>query len=244
MPARSQAYFAPGAFTFLRALARNNTRDWFQAHKQQYEEQLRGPCLRLIADLAAPLARVSPVLVADPRPIGGSLFRIHRDTRFARDKSPYKTYAGMSFFHRATRPTARGGTGSADMGRLDAPVLYLHLEPGASFVGGGVWHPQPPTLKRVRDFMLDNPRSWKAATRQKAFSAHFELAGETLARPPRGYPAEHELIDDLKRKDVVATATLTDAQVLRTDFARLVMERFRRMRPMIEWLCTSLDLEF
>jgi len=244
MAARTVPYFTPAAFRFLRALRRNNRRDWFHAHKDEYETVLRQPCLRLITDLAAPLRTISTELVASPRTVGGSLFRIHRDTRFSGDKSPYKTYAGMSFYHAATKAVARGSLGTAALGRLDAPVLYLHLEPGASFTGGGIWHPQPQTLKRLRDFLVDNPRSWTRATRAQTFTRVFELTGDTLARPPRGYDPVHELIADLKRKDFVATASLADADFLRRDLVRLLMQRFRLMRPMLDWLCASVELEF
>ena len=237
-------YFSPATFTFLRALARNNNRAWFQANKPRYEEHVKTPCLRLIADLAAPLKAVSPQLVADPRPIGGSLFRIHRDTRFASDKTPYKTHVGMTFFHAATRPVARGSGGTAAMGRLDAPVLYLHLQPGGCFTGGGIWHPQPPTLKRIRDFIVDNPRSWKRVTGGDAFTARFALSGDALSRAPRGYPPDHELLEDLKRKDYVAISSLATADVLGPRLATLLLQRFRLMRPMLEWLCVALDLEF
>ena len=244
MVRRPEPYFTPATFRFLRALRRNNRRDWFHAHKDEYEVAVRQPCLRLITDLGEPLRTISTQLVASPRSVGGSLFRIHRDTRFASDKSPYKTYAGMSFFHAATMATARGSLGTAALGRLDAPVLYLHLEPGASFTGGGIWHPQPATLKRLRDFLLDNPRSWTRATRERAFTRVFELTGDTLSRPPRGYDPAHALIADLKRKDFVASAQLADADLLRPDLVRLLMRRFALMRPMLDWLCASVGLEF
>jgi len=244
MPARSPPYFTPATFRFLRALKRNNRRDWFHSHKTDYDEAIKAPALRLITDLAAPLRSISPQLVASPRAVGGSLFRIHRDTRFASDKSPYKTHVGVSFYHAATRATARGSLGTAALGRLDAPVLYLHLEPGACFTGGGIWHPQPQTLKRLRDFLIDNPHSWKKATRGPAFRRVFELDGDTLSRPPRGYDREHELIEDLKRKDFIASTALADADLLRPDLVSLLMRRFRLMRPMLDWLCASVELEF
>jgi uncharacterized protein (TIGR02453 family) len=244
MPARPQPYFTPATFRFLRALKRNNRRDWFHAHKDQYEEQVRAPALRLITDIAAPLRTISPELVASPRAVGGSLFRIHRDTRFSADKRPYKTHVGISFYHAATKAVARGSLGTAALGRLDAPVLYLHLEPGACFTGGGIWHPQPETLKRLRDFLIDNPRSWKNATRAPAFARVFELDGETLSRPPRGYDPTHELIEDLKRKDFIASTALTDTDLLRPDLVKILLQRFRLMRPMLDWLCASVELEF
>lgn len=237
-------YYTPATFKFLRGLKRHNERDWFMAHKEEYEESVKGPTLRLIADLAAPLRLISPQLVADPRTVGGSMFRIYRDTRFAADKRPYKTHVGMTFFHAATKRTARGLAGNAAMGRLDAPVLYLHIEPGACFTGGGIWHPQPATLKRLRDFMIDNPRSWTRHTTASAFKRHFELSGDRLARPPRGYPADHPLIADLKRKDIVASAELSDTEVMAAALPKLLLQRFRVIQPLLEWLCMALELEF
>src|SRR5688572_3490281 len=92
-------YFTADTFKFFRDLNRHNERAWFHANKSRYEAVVRDPFLRLIADLAEPLAAISPHFVADPKPVGGSLFRIQRDTRFANDKSPYKTWAGARFFH-------------------------------------------------------------------------------------------------------------------------------------------------
>jgi uncharacterized protein (TIGR02453 family) len=244
MAGKGRTYFTPKTLRFLCALARHNERDWFLAHKAEYEEFVRAPALALVADLAAPLGRVSPMLVADPRPVGGSLFRIHRDVRFSKDKRPYKTYAGMSFYHRATRASPRAEEGGAEPGRLDAPGLYLHVEPGATFLGGGLWHPQPATLRRIRDFMVDNPESWKKATRRKAFAAVFALTGDTLARPPRGYRPDHPLIGDLKRKDFVASSRLTDEELLSADLLGLLAKRYLLMAPLLEWLCLSLELEF
>jgi uncharacterized protein (TIGR02453 family) len=244
MPPRSTPYFTPDTFRFLRALARHNEREWFGAHRERYESAVREPCLRLITDLQEPLARLSPVLVASPKKAGGSLFRIHRDVRFAADKRPYKTHAGLWFFHAATKATPRAGEGTADRGQLDAPGLYLHVEPGRCFTGGGIWHPQPATLKRLRDFVVDNPRSWTHATRRPEFARVFALTGDTLTRAPKGYPPTHELIDDLKRKDFVATAALSDADLQRADLVKLLLQRYRLMAPMLEWLCLALDLEW
>jgi uncharacterized protein (TIGR02453 family) len=242
--ARSSPYFTPATFKFLRGLARNNRRDWFEAHRAEYEEHVKGAALRLIADLGAPLRSVSRQLVADPRPVGGSLFRIYRDVRFSKDKSPYKTHLGISFYHAATKATARGLAGNAALGRLDAPVLYLHVEPGGCFTGGGIWHPQPPTLKRLREFMIDNPRSWQKLTRARSFTRYYELGGESLSRPPHGIPINHPLIEDLKRKDIVASAELSEAEITGRGLPAALTRRFRAMRPLLEWLCLALELDF
>lgn len=245
MATKAQPYFTPALFKFLRDLERNNNREWFAAHKTRYETELKQPALRFIAELDAPLKKtVSPHFAASAKPVGGSLFRIYRDTRFSGDKTPYKTHVGMTFFHEATRAVARGSDGNAAPGRLDAPLFYLHLQPGECFIGGGVWHGQPETVKRIRNYMVNNPASWKKATRGTAFSTIFELEGNSLSRPPQGYDPQHELIADLKRKDFVCTARLEDAQVLAPDFQKTALRHFSAAAPMIDWLCGALDLDF
>ncbi len=238
------AHFTPATFKFLRALAKNNNKDWFTEHKAEYEAQLKAPCLAFIADLAAPLAKISPQFVASPKPVGGSLFRIYRDARFSKDKTPYKTHAGMSFYHAATKQVARAQGENAMMGRLDAPVFYLHLEPGACFIGGGLWHPQPATLKHIRASLVSNPASWKKATRDPKFLKLFAMTGDSLQRPPAGFDPQHELIDDIKRKDFVASAQLSEEQVCDPGLLKEAVRRYTLMAPLVDWLCTSLDLEF
>ena len=238
------SHFTPATFKFLKDLKRNNNRDWFQKNKPRYESELKGPCLAFISNLAEPLRKISAEYVANPKPVGGSLFRIYRDTRFSGDKSPYKTHAGMSFYHQITRATPRADAGNAMMGRLDAPVFYLHLEPGQCFIGGGLWHPRPETIKRVRNYMLNNPASWKKATRDARFTSIFSLEGGGLSRPPQGYDPAHELIEDLKRKDFVCTAALNEKQLCAPDAMKTVLKHFQRAAPMIDWLCGALELEF
>lgn len=241
---KTSCYFTPATFKFLRDLKRHNDRDWFQANKARYEAELRQPCLRLIADLAQPLTKISECYVANPKPVGGSLFRIHRDTRFSGDKTPYKTHAGMSFYHRATREQARGGAGTASFGRLDAPVFYLHIEPGECFVGGGLWHPMPESVKRVRDYMVNNPMSWKNITRDPRFRKTFVMTGEALSRPPAGFAKDHELIEDLKRKDFVCSAALPDEALCEPGALKTLLRHFTLAAPLLDWLCGALDLEF
>jgi len=130
------------------------------------------------------------------------------------------------------------------MGRLDAPVLYLHLEPGGCFTSGGIWHPQPESVKRIRDYLLNNPASWKQATRSAAFRKHWELGGESLSRPPKGYDPAHELIEDLKRKDFIASTPLDEADIFAADLPQRLMKRYREVVPLCDWLCGALDLEF
>ncbi|KFN50897.1 DUF2461 domain-containing protein [Arenimonas composti] len=225
------SYFSEDTFRFLRALKSNNRRDWFEAHRADYLQHLRDPFLRLIGELQPGLAGISPHYRADPRGNGGSLFRIHRDTRFANDKTPYKTWGGARFFHERAK-------------QVHAPSFYLHLEPGGCFIGAGLWHPEPETQRRIRAFLFDNPAGWTAATRSAAFRRRFALTGDSLVRPPRGYPADHPLIDDLKRKDFVATAPLADELVLGPRLRQAVISHFTGLAPLVDYLCAALDLEF
>ena len=224
-------YFDKNTFKFFRELARHNERPWFHANKGRYEAHVREPFLALIGDLAEPLAQVSPHYRADAKPLGGSLFRIQRDTRFANDKTPYKSHAGAQFFH------ARGR-------KAEAPVFYVHLEPGACFVGAGLWHPLPETQRRVRAFLVDNPSAWKKAAHASAFTRRYAMDGDSLVRPPRGYDPAHELINDLKRKDFVATRALDDDVVLGPRLKQVLADDFARLGPFVDYLCAALDLEF
>jgi uncharacterized protein (TIGR02453 family) len=242
--AMPREYFTPATLRFLRALAKHNDRTWFLAHKAQYDETLRLPFLRLIGDLAEPLRKISPHYVADPKPVGGSLFRIHRDTRFAKDKTPYKTWASAQFFHEATRNAPRADDTGDGRGRLDAPVFYLHVQPGQGFTGGGLWHPQPQALQRVRDYMVGNPRSWKSATRSPRFRKLYELGGEALSRPPRGFDPAHELIEELKRKSFTGSTPLSDAELLSPKLPALLIRRWTVLTPLMDWLCGALELDF
>jgi uncharacterized protein (TIGR02453 family) len=227
----AEPYFTNATFRFQRDLARNNNRAWFAANRQRYEDVLRQPFLRLIADMQAPLAKISAHYRADPRPQGGSLFRIHRDTRFRSDKTPYKTWAGARFAHERRR-------------EVEAPSFYLHVQPGDCFAGGGLWHPESPTLKKIRAFLADNPAAWKKAVHRSVFRERFEFWGEPLKRPPRGFDRAHELIEDIKRRNFAAGAAIADSVVTSDELLPLVVDTFKRIAPMVDYLCAALDLEF
>jgi uncharacterized protein (TIGR02453 family) len=225
------AGFDDASFRFLRALARNNSREWFQAHKADYEAKVRAPFLRLLQDLQPDLLAISDQFRADPRPVGGSLFRIHRDTRFANDKTPYKTHAGARLFHHRHR-------------EVDSPSFYIHIQPGHCFVGGGLWHPEAETRRRIRQFLADNPGAWQAAVHSPAFRRRFTLEGESLQRAPRGFPAGHPLMEDLKRQNFVGVAPLADEVVLGPHLRRSIASALAGLAPLVDYLCASLDLEF
>jgi uncharacterized protein (TIGR02453 family) len=223
--------FRPALFRFLRELAANNNREWFAEHKGEYEDVVRGPAMEFIAACQPLLHEISPHLVADPRKVGGSLFRIHRDVRFSKDKSPYKTSTGIQFRHEAGRDA-------------HAPGFYLHLEPGQVFVGLGMWHPDPETAQRVRAAILADGAGWKRASRGKRFTEHFELAGESYKRPPAGVPREHPLLEDLLRKDFIATTRLKDNDVTGADFPRTCMGLCGRGKAFMQFLCQAIGVDF
>jgi uncharacterized protein (TIGR02453 family) len=218
------AYFTQRTFAFLRDLADNNERAWFADNKDRYEREVREPALAFIVDFAPRLKKISPHFRADPRKTGGSLFRIHRDTRFAKDKSPYKTNSGIQFRHEAGRDA-------------HAPGFYLHIEPGAAFMALGVWHPDSETLRAIRDAIVEDPRSWAAATERGSFPEVFALAGDSLVRAPRGYDPEHPRIEDLKRKDFVGVTELTKKRLTAAGFLDDFEGLCRAGAPLVRWLC-------
>jgi uncharacterized protein (TIGR02453 family) len=225
-------YFSDRSFRFLRSLARHNDREWFHAHKQDYERHVREPFLALIADLQPALREVSEHYRADPKTVGGSLFRIHRDTRFSNNKAPYKEWQGARLFHARSR-------------ELEAPSFYLHLQPGECFIGAGLWHPEPDTLRRVRQFIVDNPGAWAAAAHAPVFRRRFDLDdSEMLVRPPRGYPADFVHLDDLRRRNHVAIRAIDDTTMTGPRLLSTLRRDLQGLGPFVDYLCAALDLEF
>jgi uncharacterized protein (TIGR02453 family) len=223
--------FSPALFTFLRELRKNNDRGWFQDQKARYETVVKGPALHFIAAFQKPLAKISPHLVADPRPVGGSLFRIHRDVRFGKDKSPYKTHVGIHFRHEAGKDA-------------HAPGLYLHLEPRDVWIAAGIWGPDGPALARIRDAIVDDPAGWKRVSRGKGFTDTWSLGGSSLKRPPRGYDAEHPMIEDLKRKSFVATTGFTERDACAAEFPARLAKAWKRSTPLLRFLTRTQELPF
>lgn len=223
----STSYFTPATITFLRDLKANNDRDWFNENKHRYEEHVRMPAMRFIADLAPHLASISPHFVADPRPVGGSMFRIYRDVRFSNDKSPYKTHVGLQFRH-------------ADGKDVHAPGFYLGIDPGQSVAAMGSWHPEKTALRRIRDFIVENPDRWS----EVADAGEFTWYGESLVRGPKGYDAEHPLIEHLKRKDFVLMTELSDEDVTSDEFLDRYVAICRAGSVFVETLCEAVGRPF
>ena len=222
-------HFTPALFQFLAELGLNNDREWFRANKARYDADVRDPLLEFVADFGERLRDISPHYVADPRPSGGSMFRIYRDVRFSRDKLPYKTNAGAHFRHQVGK-------------EVHGPGFYLHLEPGHVFVGAGIWHPDSETLGKIRGTIVANPARWRRIVEDEGFRQRFRVEGDSLKRAPKGYDPDHPLIEDLKRKDFVASTTFSEAEACSPDFLDTYADACRAAAPFTELLTKAVGL--
>jgi uncharacterized protein (TIGR02453 family) len=222
------ATITPRTFAFLRDLALHNDRPWFGANKDRYLVEVRDPLLRFVAAFAPRLAKISPNMVADPRPVGGSLFRIYRDTRFSKDKTPYKTHAGMSFRHAGGRD-------------VHGPVFYLHLQPGTVFSAAGIWRPPPETLAQVREAIVAHPERWRRVTRACPLSEHED---DRLKRVPRGYAPDHPLAADLKRLSFTTATRFTQRDACAPGFLDRFEQACRKATPLMEFLTSAVGLKW
>lgn len=175
------------------------------------------------------LAQISQHYLADARPSGGSLFRIYRDVRFSKDKTPYKTAAGIQFRHESGKD-------------VHAPGFYLHLEPDNVFAGAGIWQPDVSTLTKIRDAIVENPTRWQQVVSNEAFRAVYQLESDLLKQAPKGYDPNHPFIADLKRKDFVAGRALTEADACAPDFIDRFAESCRLVAPLVEFLTRAVGL--
>jgi len=223
--------FTQATFKFLEALAVNNERPWFDAHKQEYEDLVRTPALDFISRMSDEMPAISRHFLAQPKKVGGSLMRVYRDTRFSRDKTPYKTNIGIQFRH--------------ELGKdVHAPGYYLHIAPEECFLAVGLWRPEPGALFKIREAIAQNDKEWLAARDDSNFRSRFTLEGDTLVNAPRGFARDHPLVDDLKRKDFIAMAPLTRKVVASNRLRPHVVEHFRQAAPFMRFLCRALDIRF
>ncbi len=221
--------FDPSMLGFLDQLAQNNERDWFAENKHRYERLVREPALDFIVAMDPLLDRIAPQFEAVAKKMGGSLMRVFRDTRFGRDKTPYKTNVGIQFRH----------TQGKD---VHAPGYYLHIEPGAHFIGAGMWRPDPDSLAAIRSAIVERTSAWTTA--RDAVAKTYSFDGGALKRPPRGYPVDHPMIDDIKRTDFIATRSFDDSELFRKDFAARVANRFEAATPLMKFLCRAVGVPF
>lgn len=223
--------FPPQTMGFLRELALNNNRDWFQENKSRYESDVLGPALDFVASMQAPLSGLSENFHALPKRVGGSLMRIYRDTRFSKNKLPYKTNIGIQFRH------TRGKD-------VHAPGFYVHIDPDRVFIGAGLWRPERESLTAIRERIAENPSAWRRAVGAAQFKRLLALSGESLTRAPRGFDAGHPLIDDIRRKDFIAVRNLDHVVIHGPEFQEEVMCGFRAARPLMRFLCDAVGVPF
>ena len=225
------SYFTKATFTFLKDLKENNERAWFQQNKHRYEDHVRDPAIRFITDFGAHLKTLSEHLRSDPRTVGGSMFRIHRDTRFSKDKTPYKTAIGIQFRH--------------ELGKdAHAPGYYLHIDRGGCFAGAGMWHPDSPSLMKIRKAIVEDPQAWKRTVGAKRFRDTYVLEGDRLKRPPKGFDPDHPLVEDLKRKDFIGVAKVEQKMITSPKLPEELAMVFRVGTPLVEFLCDAVGVPF
>ncbi|HTA16531.1 MAG TPA: TIGR02453 family protein [bacterium] len=221
MPALAKKpWFTRDFFQFLVELRFNNERPWFNANKARFEAQVKIPFQNFMAQLAPKVAQLNKAYTYP------KAFRIYRDTRFAKDKTPYKTHAAGQFRHRV----------AAD--DVHAPGFYLHLEAGESFAGGGIWRPESEALKAVRDRIARKDPAWMAIKRSKMPL----WDDDGLIRVPKGFDPEHPLAEDLKRRNFITWVDFTDKQVCAPDFLARVVDAFRKTNPLMLFLNKSMGL--
>lgn len=223
--------FGPELAVFLEELRDNNDRDWFNANRDRYEGSVREPARAFIRTMAPALAAVSSHFRADDRKQGGSLMRVHRDTRFSRDKTPYKTNVGIQFRHALGRD-------------VHAPGFYVHLEPGGAFLAAGVWRPDSSALSMIRTRIGEEPDTWRRIRDAAAFRASFRLGGDSLKTMPRGFAKDHPLAEDLRRKDFIAIHEMPLPDALGPDFADGAAARMRDASALVRFLCEAIDVPF
>jgi uncharacterized protein (TIGR02453 family) len=213
--------FTPKTLSFLRSLKRNNDREWFRARKDQYDEHVRAPMIRVVERLAEDFRTVAPELIASPKQ---SLFRIYRDTRFSNDKKRLKTHAAAVF-----RPK--------DLPKPQGAGLYFEIAPGWVWIGGGMWRPEPPELVRLRAHIDETWPEIRNITRAKAFRSRFDaLQGDTTTRVPRGYPADHPAAEFLKFRQLYGGAEFPASLAHSREFYPTLLATFKALMPLVRFL--------
>lgn len=226
------AGFDPEAIRFLLELRANNERSWFQPRKAEYERLLKLPLEALCSDLGERFRARRIPLRAD----AGSPFRIYRDVRFSKDKSPYKTHISASFPWAADEAPARPRSRTES---VHHPGGYFHFAPDEGYVGGGIWHPARPYLDAWRSAVANDPKRIRTLVDAPAFRTAFgALDGDRLKRMPPGYPADHPQAELLTLKDVLFGRSLTDDEVLSPDLPDLLADAFATASPFLRYLAS------
>jgi len=230
------AGFPPRVFTFLRGIAKHNRKEWFEEHRGDYETAIKAPLAGLVEEMDVRLAAFAPEIVGNPKK---SVFRIHRDVRFSKDKSPYKTHAACWFFH---RDAGRGVGGDAAHGGAG---FYVHIEPKQSFCGGGIWMPPRPSLQRIRQSLVEDQEGFEAIVESRSFKRRFGALDTDgmLTRMPRGYAESHPAARWLKYQSFTAFATLEPEAITNPSLPDAIAKHFDALTPFVRWLNDSLGLK-
>ncbi len=225
--------FTPAAQRFFRSLERNNNKPWFEANRAIYETAVREPLRALVGELDATFGTIAPEIVGDPK---RSLFRINRDIRFSKDKSPYKTNAGCWFYH---QDAGRGVGQDADDGGAG---FYFHIDGKAAFVAGGIWMPSRPSLTKIRDRLADDWRPFARLVELPAFRRRFgPIDSEAmLTRVPRGYAPDHPAAQWLRFQSFTAGRDLPSTDLLSPKLVGKIARDFEALVPLVRWLNESL----
>lgn len=225
------ASFSPALTQFLDELARNNNRTWFNNEKIRYENDVVVPVLNFVTAIKPRLMEISPYLMVEATKVGGSLFRIYRDTRFSKDKTPYKTHVGVRFPHRQFK-------------RCAGPGLYMHISPQEFYLAAGVWHPQSSALAKIRLSIDRDPEAWLRVRDDRDFSRLYSLFGESLKGAPRGYRKDHPCIVDLRRKDFAGVRELPAEILFSESLLDEVTATYRVASPFLHFLARALEVPF
>ena len=219
--------FTAETLRFFKQLAAHNNKEWFEAHRDDYENNVREPMRDLVEELDVRFARFAPEIGGDPK---RSMFRINRDIRFSKDKSPYKTNAGCWFHHRSA--SRKVGSEAAE----GSAGFYFHLQPGKSFIGAGVWMPPRPQLNKLRGAIAEKPEAFVRMVQSlpKRFGGVSDESA--LKRMPRGYSEDHPAAKWLKYQSFTTGRSLTDAQVTSTKLPALLEREYEAMLPLVRWV--------
>ena len=231
MASNRYATFTNDTIRFLNELKKNNNREWFNENKPRYEEHVLDVALRFIQSMQEPLEKIAPHFTAIPKRMGGSLMRVYRDTRFSKNKTPYKTNIGIQFRHEQAKD-------------VHSPGYYVHIDTGQVFLGVGMWRPDAEPLFRIRQRIVDKEAEWLRASQDKAFSRHFKLGGQALSRAPRGFDKDHPLLTDIKRKDFIAIKNLDLGAATHPKFQQRVETAFRAGEAYMRFLCKAVGVPF
>jgi uncharacterized protein (TIGR02453 family) len=215
------AFFTPRTLTFLRALKRNNDREWFKARKDDYEAHVRGPMIAFIEQLAEDARPFAPDMVFSPR---DSIFRIYRDTRFSEDKTPLKTHIAASFPPRS-------------LPRKEGAGLYVQVSIEGAWAGGGIYGPEKLELLRIREHLASNHQRFRSIVESPRFKKQLgALQGERLQRVPRGFAVDHPAAEYLKFKQLYAGRDFTIAETTGPKFYSSLLAVFKDMMPLVAFL--------